>query len=228
MGEVESAAREQRERFRAALADLQPGDQVTWQGAERKDGTGYVHDVGKFAPEGRVWVVQHGTTFFTIPLGAIVHILKAEKRCPACRAPYGEAHKLSCSVGGAKVASVPVELPAPADEHAARKGRPLARGVLDYFPDALQAVAELSRVGNEQHNAGQPMHWAYGKSSDHADCILRHLIDRGVVDSDGVSHTVKVAWRALALLQTELEAADAELHARREAMRAQAAKGERT
>jgi hypothetical protein len=51
------------------------------------------------------------------------------------------------------------------------------------------------------------MHWARGKSADHADCILRHLIDRGTMDSDGLRHTAKVAWRALALLQEELEAA---------------------
>lgn len=86
-----------------------------------------------------------------------------------------------------------------------RKDAPVARGVLDYFPDALVAVAELSRIGNEQHNPGQPMHWAREKSPDHADCILRHLIDRGHTDEDGVLHSTKVAWRALALLQLELE-----------------------
>lgn len=114
----------------------------------------------------------------------------------------------------------------PKSESAKRKDRPLARGVLDYFPDALMAVAELSRIANEQHNPGQPMHWAFGKSMDHEDCLLRHLIDRGTLDTDGVSHSVKVAWRGLALLQTELEKADPELHARREASRQKAAKGE--
>lgn len=87
----------------------------------------------------------------------------------------------------------------------ARKNAPIARGVLDYFPLAIAAVAELSRVGNEQHNPGQPMHWARGKSTDHADCIARHLIDRGTVDTDGQRHSTKTAWRALALLQEELE-----------------------
>ena len=78
-------------------------------------------------------------------------------------------------------------------------------GVLDYFPDAIAAVAEVSRVGNEQHNPGEPMHWARGKSMDQADCIGRHLIDRGKLDSDGLRHSAKVAWRALALLQLEIE-----------------------
>ena len=92
-------------------------------------------------------------------------------------------------------------------EAAERKARPVCTGVLDYFPLALEAVAICSRVGNEQHNPGQPLHWAKDKSTDHADALLRHLIDRGKVDTDGVLHSAKVAWRALALLQTELEKA---------------------
>lgn len=90
----------------------------------------------------------------------------------------------------------------------ARKNAPMARGVLDYFPDALAAVAELSRIGNDQHNPGQPMHWARDKSTDHADCIMRHLTDRGKLDTDGLRHSTKVAWRALAMLQIELESAE--------------------
>ena len=90
----------------------------------------------------------------------------------------------------------------------ARKNVPIARGVLDYFPKAIAAVAELSRIGNDQHNPGQPMHWSREKSTDNADCIVRHLIERGTVDTDGVRHSTKVAWRALALLQLELEAAE--------------------
>jgi hypothetical protein len=86
-----------------------------------------------------------------------------------------------------------------------RKDVPIARGVLDYFPDALAEVARVSKAGNDQHNPGEPMHWAKEKSTDHADCIVRHLIDRGKLDTDGQLHSAKVAWRALALLQTELE-----------------------
>ena len=93
-------------------------------------------------------------------------------------------------------------LPADAQK---RKDTPMVRGLLDYFPDALAEVARVSKIGNDQHNPGEDMHWARGKSTDHADCIVRHLVDRGLEDSDGVSHTAKVAWRALALLQEELE-----------------------
>lgn len=90
-----------------------------------------------------------------------------------------------------------------------RKESPMARGVLDYFPRAIMAVANVSFVGNEQHNPGQPMHWVREKSTDHADCILRHLAERGTIDDDGLRHAAKVAWRALALLETELEAVEA-------------------
>lgn len=95
----------------------------------------------------------------------------------------------------------------PADAQG-RKDTPMATGVLDYFPDALAEVARVSRAGNDQHNPGQPLHWAREKSTDHADCIMRHLSERGTLDTDGQRHSAKVAWRALALLQTELEAED--------------------
>jgi hypothetical protein len=86
-----------------------------------------------------------------------------------------------------------------------RKGIPIATGVLDYFPLAIAEVARVSKAGNDQHNPGQPLHWDRTKSLDHADCIGRHLVDRGSFDSDGMRHSAKLAWRALAALQTELE-----------------------
>jgi hypothetical protein len=93
----------------------------------------------------------------------------------------------------------------------ARKEIPLASGVLDYFPSALIEVAKVSFEGNKQHNPGQPLHWARGKSTDQADTITRHFMERGKFDEDGVRHSAKLAWRALALLQLELEAAGAPL-----------------
>lgn len=97
-------------------------------------------------------------------------------------------------------------MPLPTDANR-RKKIPLATGLLDYFPDACAAVAEVSAVGSEQHHPGQGVFWEKGKSTDHADCLLRHLLERGTLDTDGCAHTAKVAWRALALLQTEIEAA---------------------
>lgn len=96
-----------------------------------------------------------------------------------------------------------VTLPTDAKE---RKGVPIITGVFDYFPAAIAEVARISKAGNDQHNPGQPLHWSRGKSSDHADCIGRHLLDRGTRDVDGQRHSAKMAWRALALLQEELEA----------------------
>jgi hypothetical protein len=86
-----------------------------------------------------------------------------------------------------------------------RNDLPLCTGLLDYFPLACAEVAKLSKVANEQHNPGEPMHWARGKSTEHADKILKHLVDRGLLDTDGMRHSAKIAWRALALLQQELE-----------------------
>ncbi len=88
-----------------------------------------------------------------------------------------------------------------------RKRAPIATGCLDYFPLALVEIGRLSMIGNDKHNPpDKPMHWSKHKSFDHADSLLRHLIDRGKVDIDGVPHSAKVAWRALAILQLELEA----------------------
>ena len=88
-----------------------------------------------------------------------------------------------------------------------RKELPIASGVIDYFPDALAAVAMLSFEGSQKHNPGQPMFWNRALSGDESDALMRHFLERGTVDSDGIRHSVKVAWRALALLQKELEAA---------------------
>lgn len=84
----------------------------------------------------------------------------------------------------------------------ARKNTPMATGCLDYFPLALAAISRLSKAGNDKHNPGQPLHWSRDKSTDHADCILRHMADRGLIDGEtGELHDVAIAWRALAMLQ---------------------------
>lgn len=113
-----------------------------------------------------------------------------------------------------KLIDVPVGAPAaPAagfpSVAAKRKALPVTTGVLDYFPLALLAIAECSKAGNDQHNPGKPLHWSRGKSNDHADALGRHLLERGTVDTDGIRHSAKVAWRALAILQLEIEEASA-------------------
>lgn len=88
---------------------------------------------------------------------------------------------------------------------ALRKEMPIYSGVIRYFPDALAEVAKLSHIGNLKHNPGQELHWARSKSTDELDCLVRHLAEAGTIDTDGLYHDVKVAWRALASLQRLLE-----------------------
>ena len=103
-----------------------------------------------------------------------------------------------------KITAVKTALPSDAKE---RKNLPIATGVVDYFPDALAEVARVSQVGNIQHNGPDaPLHWNRSKSTDEADALMRHFVERGGVDTDGLRHSAKVAWRSLALLQKELEA----------------------
>jgi len=86
----------------------------------------------------------------------------------------------------------------------ARKEIPMFSGLLAYFPDGLAAVANHSFVSNEKHNPGEPVHWAREKSSDHMDCIIRHMSDIAA-GSDKLEALRAVAWRALAELQLEIE-----------------------
>jgi hypothetical protein len=101
-----------------------------------------------------------------------------------------------------------------------RKDAPMFRGLLGYFPAALFEVASHSLVSDRKHNPGNTdgPHWARGKSADHEDCIVRHLIDAGartdglascVSNPDRKYHLRALAWRALALLQEECEAGGA-------------------
>lgn len=89
-----------------------------------------------------------------------------------------------------------------------RKETPVFSGVLMYFPNAIKYVSQVSRAGNEQHHPGTPLHWDMSKSTDEADSLIRHAIDMGkdgtALDSDGILHAGKVAWRALANLERVL------------------------
>lgn len=94
-------------------------------------------------------------------------------------------------------------LPEDSDE---RKKWPVATFLREYFPDAICYLSHLSWVANEQHNPGEPMHWARNKSTDQANTMMRHFMEGDALDEDNMLHAGKVAWRALARLQDLLEA----------------------
>lgn len=68
-------------------------------------------------------------------------------------------------------------------DSAARKGFPIFSGCIAYFAAALAGVARWSKLGNDKHNPGEPMHHARGKSTDHRDCIPRHLMDLADIEA---------------------------------------------
>lgn len=106
-----------------------------------------------------------------------------------------------------------------------RKNIPIVSGCIKYFPAALAGVARISKLGNDKHNPGEPMHHARGKSTDHADCVVRHLIDvQDLLAADNSNseqvllEVSQLCWRALALSQ--------ELHEKYGAPLAPGAKGQ--
>lgn len=97
-------------------------------------------------------------------------------------------------------------------DDAERKAAPMYRGLLAYFPWALFKVAAHSLRSDLKHNPGNPNAptWAREKSTDHPDCIMRHLAEAygekaagfvGTQDDWTEYHLTALAWRALALLQ---------------------------
>lgn len=90
----------------------------------------------------------------------------------------------------------------------ARKAIPLYDFLTQYFPDALVELTKVSVEGNKQHNPGEPLHWARGKSMDQLNTAMRHLFDHGggaTFDEDGCMHLAKAAWRLLAEIQLLVE-----------------------
>lgn len=77
-----------------------------------------------------------------------------------------------------------------------RKEYPLFDVLFGYFPAAMNALAHHAYKNNEKHNPGQSLQWSRTRSSDHANCALRHL-QEGDYEA--------LLWRAAALLQLELE-----------------------
>lgn len=81
----------------------------------------------------------------------------------------------------------------PADS-AARKEVPVFSGVIKYAPAAIAGVARISKLGNDKHNPGEPLHHARGKSTDHGDCILRHAMDVSDIEAAIIRVDEGVEW----------------------------------
>lgn len=97
-------------------------------------------------------------------------------------------------------------LPLPADD-AERKAIPVWSGFFRYFPSAIIEVAKVSEAGNRQHNPGQPLHWARGKSTNQHDTLGRHLLDADAVEGtlEEIEHLRSAGWRLFARLQLACE-----------------------
>ena len=152
---------------------------------------------------------------------ALFDAAEAEPETQPCRSPYCECPAGKCGHPGYHDARGTVQIARPGPytpraglptDAAERKAVPIFSGVIRYFPDALAAVAECSKKGNDQHNPGKPLHWDRSKSGDELDALTRHLVEAGTVDTDGIRHSTKVAWRALANLQKEIELSRKENH----------------
>lgn len=86
--------------------------------------------------------------------------------------------------------------------------------LMEYMPDAFLEEVRVAIAGNQQHNPGQHLHWARGKSADQMNTAFRHMWEhtmaarwgRGsMVDVDKCYHLAKAIWRLRAELQLTLE-----------------------
>jgi hypothetical protein len=97
----------------------------------------------------------------------------------------------------------------------ARKNIQLLAGFLNYIPAAAVKFAEHAKAGNDKHNKGEPLHHARWKSTDHEECLIRHLVDiqdykahlaRGTLPSEEaikalISEATAEFWRSGVFLQ---------------------------
>lgn len=199
--------------FNAAAEMLRQCGHEVFNPAER-DNERHGKDISKGNATGdeHVAAAQHGfnlrealaddMAFITRDADAI-YLLKGWQHSKGARAEKATAEALGLMVRYAPDAAPPRRLLD--TDSATRKTMPVTSGVLDYFPDAIAEIARVSYHGNQKHNPGEPLHWSRSKSMDHADCIGRHLIERGGFDGE-MRHSACLAWRGLAMLQEELEA----------------------
>lgn len=89
----------------------------------------------------------------------------------------------------------------------ARNALPVWDGCIAYFPDIWAEIAKVSVAGNKQHGLGAKLHWDTSVSTDHANKVLRHMLDDAagnVMDDDDTFHLAKAIWRLGAMLQLRI------------------------
>ncbi len=102
------------------------------------------------------------------------------------------------------------------DDAEARKSAPVDDVINGYFPNTVIELARYAKYGNDKHNPGEELHWAYTKSTDHGNCLMRHQMQADEIDpSSGYYHAVAVAIRALMQCETILLKNHPELRAGR-------------
>lgn len=88
---------------------------------------------------------------------------------------------------------------------------PLFRGLLAYFPDALEAVADVSMYGKEKYDTEyEERNWTLVENAlaRYQDAALRHLSRQSYRAWDSESgrlHLAHAAWSVLAALQLTIE-----------------------
>jgi hypothetical protein len=84
---------------------------------------------------------------------------------------------------------------------------PVFQGLLDYFPRACMAVAEVSATGAEKY-AWKGWETVPNGFVRYSDALARHLVKEsteGAFDVDtGLLHAAQVAWNAMARLELML------------------------
>ena len=84
---------------------------------------------------------------------------------------------------------------------------PLYRGLIDYFPRALRAVALVSQAGARKY-AWKGWETVPDGIPRYSDALLRHLTDESFEfydDDTGQPHAAQTAWNSLARLELILK-----------------------
>lgn len=84
---------------------------------------------------------------------------------------------------------------------------PIFQGLMDYFPRACLAVAEVSEAGAKKYawKGWETVPDGYNRYSN---AMVRHIVNEtieGKYDPEGFLHAAQVAWNAMARLELQLK-----------------------